>query len=179
MENGSQHISEPSLVSLVGGIINDARDLLVQEWTMTKLEVQEELRKAKTAAIALGIGIGVVAVGEMLLMFMLVQVLVAFTGIPLWECYGLVGSGLVILGAGLLAVGKHKAEKLDVVPQQTLEAIKETAQWLTEQTSPIRHNSHPVRYRDTRSAKREPSAESGLKCPLSGKRRRHRIAHDQ
>ena len=45
-------------MSLVGGIMNDAKDLLVQEWTMTKLEVQEELRKAKTAAIALGIGIG-------------------------------------------------------------------------------------------------------------------------
>jgi Putative Actinobacterial Holin-X, holin superfamily III len=180
MENGSQHTSEPSLVSLVGGIMNDAKDLLVQEWTMTKLEVQEELRKAKTAAIALGIGIGVVAVGGMLLMLMLVQVLVAFTGIPLWECYGLVGSGLVVLGALLLAVGKHKAEKLDVVPQQTLETMKETAQWLTEQTThSTKHKRHAVRYRDTRSAKREPNIESGPNSPSSGKRRRHLIAHDQ
>jgi hypothetical protein len=98
MDNGSQHTSEPSLASLVSGIMNDAKDLLVQEWTMTKLEVQDELRKAKTAAIALGIGIGVVTVGGMLLMLMLVQVLVAFTEIPLWQCYGLVGSGLVGLG---------------------------------------------------------------------------------
>ena len=102
---------------------------------MTKLEVQEELRKAKTAAIALGIGIGVIAVGGMLLMLMLVHVLVAFTEIPLWECYGLMGSGLVVLGAVLLAVGNHKAEKLDVVPQQTLETMKETGQWLAEQTA--------------------------------------------
>jgi Putative Actinobacterial Holin-X, holin superfamily III len=64
-------------VALVGGIMNDAKDLLVQEWTMTKLEVQEELRKAKTAAIALGIRIGVIAVGGMLLMLMLVHVLVS------------------------------------------------------------------------------------------------------
>ena len=68
-------------------------------------------------------------------MLMLVHELMAFTEIPFWECYGLVGSGLVVLGMLLLAVGKHKAEKLNVVPQQTLETMKETAQWLTEQTT--------------------------------------------
>jgi len=135
MDNGSHHSAEPSLTALLGGIINDAKDLLVQEVALTKLEVQDELCKAKTAAIALGIGIGVVAAGGMLLMLMLVQVLAAFTAIPLWGCYGTVGSVLVILGAVLLAAGKTKAEELDVVPQQTVETMKETAQWLTQQTT--------------------------------------------
>lgn len=75
MDNGSQHTSEPSVAALLGGIVNDVKDLLVQELVLTKLEVQDTLRKAKTAAIALGIGIGVVAIGGMLLMLMLVQVL--------------------------------------------------------------------------------------------------------
>jgi Putative Actinobacterial Holin-X, holin superfamily III len=66
---------------------------------------------------------------------MLVQVLAVFMELPLWGCYGIVGSGLVILGSVLLAVGKHKVERLDVVPQQTLETMKETAQWFTEQTT--------------------------------------------
>jgi len=35
--------------------MNDAKDLLVQEWTMTKREVQEELRKAKTATEEAGV----------------------------------------------------------------------------------------------------------------------------
>jgi hypothetical protein len=135
MTHESQHTSEPSLVALVGGIMNDAKDLLVQEWTMTKLEVQGGLRKAKTAAITLGIGIGVVTVGGVLLLLVLVQVLATFTVIPLWECYGLVGSGLVVLGAVLLKVGKHKAETLDMIPQQTAETMKETTHWLTEQTT--------------------------------------------
>ena len=68
MDNGSQHTSEPSVAALLGGIVNDVKDLLVQELALTKLEVQDTLRKAKTAAIALGIGIGVVAIGGMLLM---------------------------------------------------------------------------------------------------------------
>ena len=135
MDNQSQHPSEPSLAALLSGIVNDTKELLGQEVALTKLEVRDELRKAKTAATALGIGIGVVAAGAMLLMLMLVQVLVAFTEIPLWECYGLVGSGVVVLGAGLLAVGKHKVATLDVVPQPTVETRKETAQWRTEQTT--------------------------------------------
>lgn len=135
MNNGSHHTSEPSVVALLGSLANDAKDLLGQELTLAKLEVQDELRKAKAAAITLGIGIGVVAVGGMLLMLMLVQVLVVFTEVPLWGCYGIVGSGLVVLGGVLLAVGKTKAEEINVVPQQTVETMKENAQWLIEQTT--------------------------------------------
>ena len=133
METGSQHFS--SFVSLLGGLANDAKELLLQEVALTKLEVRYELRKAKTAAIALGIGIGVATLGGILLMLMLVHVLAAFTVVPLWGCYGIVGTGLVVLGGVLLARGKTKAEKLDVVPQRTVERIKESAQWLTKQTT--------------------------------------------
>jgi hypothetical protein len=134
MANGLQHTAEPSLTSLLGGIVNDAKNLVMQEVALTKLEVEQELRKVRTAAIVLGIEIGVVAVGGMLLMLMLVQVLAAFTEIPLWGCYGIVGSVLVVLGGTLLAAGKQKAEESDVAPYQTAETIKENAQWLAEQT---------------------------------------------
>ena len=135
MDNGSQHLSEPSLVSLLGGIANDAKELLLQEVALTKLEVQYELRKAKTAAITLGMGIGTIATGGILLMLMLVHVLAVLTVVPLWGCYGIVGSAVVVLGGVLLAAGKTKAEELDVVPQRTVERIKESAQWLTKQTT--------------------------------------------
>lgn len=84
MDTASQHILEPSFISLLGGIANDARQLLLHEVALAKLEVQYELRQAKTAAIALGIGIVIVAMGGVLLMLMLVQVLAAFTVVPLW-----------------------------------------------------------------------------------------------
>ena len=135
MENLSHPTAEPSVAVLLRGIVTDAKELLEQEVTMLKLEARDELRKAKSTAIALGIGIGIVAAGGILLSVMLVQVLAVFTELPLWECYGIVGSGLVVLGAVLLAVGKHKAEKLNVVPQQTLETMKENGQWLTEKTT--------------------------------------------
>jgi hypothetical protein len=112
---------------------------------LTKLEVQDKLRKAKTAAIARGIGVGVVAIGGMLLMLRLVQMLAAFTEIPLWGCYGIVGGELVVLGGSLLAAGKRQAEEIDVVPQRTLETMKENVQWLTEQTTGYRTSTIPVK----------------------------------
>ena len=133
MDTASQHILEPSFISLLGGIANDARQLLLHEVALAKLEVQYELRQAKTAAIALGIGIVIVAMGGVLLMLMLVQVLAAFTVVPLWACYGIVGSVLVVLGGIQLAAGTTKTEELNVAPR-TVERIKESAQWLTKQT---------------------------------------------
>lgn len=132
MDNESHHTAEPSVVALLGGIVNDAKELLVQEVALTKLEVRDELRRAKSAAITLGIAIGIVAAGGMLLSVMLVHVLVMFTEIPLWGCYGLVGSGLVVLGGVVLAVGKLPAEELDVASQPTVKTRKENEQWLTE-----------------------------------------------
>jgi Putative Actinobacterial Holin-X, holin superfamily III len=135
MDTGSQHLSELSFVSLLGGIANDAKELLLQEVALTKLEVRYELLKAKTAAIALGIGIGIIAMGGLLLLFMLVHLLAVLTVVPLWGCYGIVGIALVILGGVLLATGKTKAEEVDVVPPRTAQRMKESAQWLTKQTT--------------------------------------------
>lgn len=135
MDNGSQYRAEPSFASLLGGIANDAKVLLLQEVALTKREVQYELRKAKTAAVALGSAIGIIATGGILLMLALVHMLDAFTVVPLWACYGIVATVLVVLGAVLLVAAKTNAEALEVVPQPTVARMKENARWLTKQTT--------------------------------------------
>jgi hypothetical protein len=135
MANPAHPSSEPSLASLVGGIINDAKDLLLHEFVMAKLEMQDELRKTKSAAISFGIGAGVAAVGGLLLIIMCVHLLEALTDIPLWGCYGIVGGVLLVIGLILLASAKKTAEKIDVVPPKTIETLKENAKWMKEQTT--------------------------------------------
>jgi len=135
MPQQPQQTAEPSLASLLGGIINDAKDLMVQEFTMAKLEVEDELRKTKTAAISFGIGAGVTAVGSLLLILMLVHLLRALTDIPLWGCYGIIGGALLVVGIVLLTMGKQTAEKIEVVPPQTVETLKENAKWIKKQTT--------------------------------------------
>ena len=144
MDTRSPQPAAPSLAALLGGIMQDAKDVLVQELTLAKLEGHEELGQIKTAALLLGIGVGVAAVGGVLLSVMLVHGLAAYTDIPLWGCYGIVGSGLAVLGWVLLASGKHKVEEIDVMPQ-TVETMKENAQWLREQTTSDTRSRIPVR----------------------------------
>ena len=117
----------PSFVSLIGGIANDAKDLLLREVALTKLEVQYELRKAKSKAIALGIGLGVSTLGGICLVLTLVHLLSSLTSLPLWACYGMVGSPLVVVGAVLLMAAKTKADELDAVPLRSIKRIKESA----------------------------------------------------
>lgn len=149
MAKGSQHNSGTSFTSLVGDLASDANELLRQEVALTKLEVQYELRKAKTVAMALGVGIGVPILGGIFLMLMVVHLLAALTVVPLWGCYGIVGSGLVVLGGVLLAVGKATAKKLGVVPQGTAERINERVQWLTKQTRSDRRSTGAVKISPT------------------------------
>src|SRR5438552_373238 len=144
MDNRSPRPAAPSLAALLGGIMKDAKDLLGQELTLAKLEGQDELGQIKTAALSLGIGVGVAAAGGILLSVMLVHVLAAYTDIPLWGCYGIVGGVLAVLGWMLLAAGKHKIEEIDVMPQ-TVETMKENAQWLREQTTSDTISRTPVR----------------------------------
>ena len=144
MDTRSPRPAAPSLAVLLGGIMHDAKDLLVQELTLAKLEGHEELRHIKTAVLLLGIGVGVSAVGGMLLSMMLVHVLAAYTDIPLWGCYGIVGSVFGVLDWVLLASGTHKVEEIDVMPQ-TVETMKGNAQWLREQATSDTISRIPVR----------------------------------
>ena len=135
MANHSSPGSEASLASLIGGIVNDAKNLLVDEVTLAKLEMQSELHKTKEAAVSFAMGAGIAAVGGFLLLFMLVYLLAALTTIPLWGCFGIVG--IVLLGVGLVLLyrGKQAAEQIDASLPKTATTLKENAQWLKEQTT--------------------------------------------
>jgi putative superfamily III holin-X len=128
--------TEPSLSSLVGGIISDFQLLVKQEVALARRELADELRKAKQAVISLGIGIGVLAIGGLLMVLMLVHLLSwAFPAIPLWGSYAIIGGLLIAVGVGLLVLAKNKAEDIHVVPERTAETMKENVKWIKNPTS--------------------------------------------
>jgi Putative Actinobacterial Holin-X, holin superfamily III len=129
MHEGSYR-AEPSLAQLLTGIINDAKALVRHELALATYEIREDLRKTNTAMLSLGIGIGVAALGGLLLILMLVHLLHALAGLPLWACYGIVGGLLAISGAVLLLIGKNTIARIDVIPPQTMETMKENVQWI-------------------------------------------------
>jgi len=138
MAQDSSPRSETSVATLIGGIVNDAKDLLINEFTIAKLEIQQEMRKTKSAALAFAVGAGVVGIGGLFLLLMCVHGLVVLLDIPLWGSYGLVGGFLFLVGAILLARGKQTAEQIDVIPPKTAATLRDNAQWIKEQTTSSR-----------------------------------------
>jgi hypothetical protein len=135
---------EPTVAQLLTGLMQDAQKLLRQEVALATHELRRELRTTIRAGMSLGIGIGIAAIGGWLLILMLVHLLHALTALPLWACYGIVGGLLTAGGIGLLVLGKQKLAQLHLVPQDTVDTMKENVQWLKEHVKP---NSRATRDR--------------------------------
>jgi hypothetical protein len=135
MAQDSSPRSEASVATLIGGIVNDAKDLLINEFTIAKLEIQQEMRKTKSAALAFAVGAGVLGIGGLFLLLMCVHGVAVLLDIPLWGSYGVVGGLLLLVGVILLVRGKHTAEQIDVIPPKTASTLRDNAQWIKEQTT--------------------------------------------
>jgi len=136
MVDNFTHTSEPSMASLVGGIVNDAQSLIKNELELAKVEIAQELTKAKEAAISLSVGIGVCIVGGLVLVFTLIHFMHwASSGqLPLWACHGIVGGVLSAIGVGLFLVGKKKADEVHVLPEQSIATLKDNVAWIKSKT---------------------------------------------
>jgi hypothetical protein len=58
MEQKDRTVSfAPSIISTITGVAADAKELLISELTLTKLEFEREFVKAKVAAVTVAIGV--------------------------------------------------------------------------------------------------------------------------
>ena len=97
-----QKMPRPTVLSLLGGIIEDAKQLGLAHVDLRRYQVQQQVTKAKTVAIWIGIGTVLTAFGLLLMILMLVHLLYALLAISLWASYATVGIFLLLLGAGFL-----------------------------------------------------------------------------
>lgn len=121
-----------SVTPLVAGIIDDMQELIKQNLALFKVEVREDLRKTRDAAVSLGIGIGLAAVGGLLLTLMLVFLLewLFRPDLPLWGCFAIVGGVFAGIGLALFLRGKNKLESFNPLPDETAQAVQENVQWI-------------------------------------------------
>jgi hypothetical protein len=120
-----------SIIQLVRGICQDTLTLSSKELTAAKLEIRQEITKGLKAGISLGIGAFVLAVGVILLSLMLVFILSAYTLIPLWGGFGIVGLVYAIAGALLVWGAKQKASDVKPYPQESVQSAKEDVRYVS------------------------------------------------
>jgi Putative Actinobacterial Holin-X, holin superfamily III len=123
-----------SLAVLIMGLFEDAKRLLIQEARLAKHEFQEELGKVRSAAVWVAIGVGLLALSGLLMIIMLVHMLQAFSGLPLWACYAIIGILIGVGGIVLVFKGKGTAASVHLVPQRTMKSMKENVTWIRAQS---------------------------------------------
>lgn len=122
-----------SIASLVTGLMEDLRRLFAQEVQLARHEMQHELSKVSRGVMHAGIGIVLSLLAAFFLLMMLVHLLHAYSGLPLWACHGIVGVMSAVASAvffyRLVTVGAS----LRLWPFRTFHSLKEDARWIKEQ----------------------------------------------
>jgi hypothetical protein len=113
--------SSPSATTLVSGILTDVQQLMAQQTQLLRLEIREDLRKARTGAIFLGVGVGITAVGGLLFCFMLPYLLNWLTSgvLPLWACFGIFGVVFLLVGGGAAFTAMKKFQDAASLSEST------------------------------------------------------------
>jgi Flp pilus assembly protein TadB len=132
MANQLETHDEPSVTSLVTGIIQDAQQLMKQQLTLFGHELRRDIDKAKDGAGKLAAGAVVSLVGGLLLAIMLALLLdVLVPALNWWGGFGIVGVVVLVVGVVLLLQARRQLEEVQQPVEETVTSIKENVEWKT------------------------------------------------
>lgn len=124
---------EPSIGSLLAGIVADFETLMSQQLALLRREVQEDVRKAVAALAMVAFGGAVVLMAGIALTFAAAYA-VHHAFDPQWSLessFTLVGSCMAVLGGLMLWGGVQLLSAINPVPERSIEALQENVQCLT------------------------------------------------
>jgi uncharacterized membrane protein YqjE len=124
--------SDASITRLLSGIAEDAQALLQQQLTLFQVELKNDLRRTRNAAIPLMAGVLVCGLAVIFICAMLALLLDEALVLPRWGGFAGVGGTLLVVGVAMVLWGKSRFDAFNPLPDQTVEGIKETIQWKTK-----------------------------------------------
>jgi membrane protein implicated in regulation of membrane protease activity len=98
---------------------------------LVRAEIKADFQRTVNAAVLLAVGALVLVPAAFLLCNMFVYMLVELAGLSVWASYGIVGGVFAVLGAVLVLVGVQRFRSINLLPDQSVEAIKENVRWMT------------------------------------------------
>ena len=122
---------ERSIGDLFSELAGETSTLIRQEVALAQAEMTQKAVKAGKDVGFLAVGGIIVYVGFLAIVAAIIIALAHF--IPLWLSCLLIGIIIGVIGAIMVFTGYNDLKKIDPVPEQTVETIKEDAKWLKEQ----------------------------------------------
>ena len=125
--------AEKSLGELFGDMTSEVSALMRKEVELAKAEIKEEVGRAGKAGGMLGAGAGA---GYFALLFVsLALAWLLDQALPIALAFFLVGVLYAVAAAVLITRGREQMKRVDPVPRQTVETLKEDAEWVKAQKS--------------------------------------------
>ena len=123
---------ERTLGEMFAELSRETRTLVQQELQLAKTELTEKASKMGKGA-GLIVGGGLIAYGGLLAIIAAMVFILIAIGLPPWAA-ALVG-GVLVAGIGylLIRVGLAALKPQELMPQKTIDTLKEYAQWLKAQ----------------------------------------------
>ncbi|MGI8543305.1 MAG: phage holin family protein [Aridibacter sp.] len=134
LEKTQEFVDERSLGDLFTELANESSALMRQEVALAQAEITQKATKV-------GINVGYLVVGGSIA-FIAVQSIVAAVIIALgvligsyWISALIVGIIVAIVAYFMVSSALESLKKLELTPEQTVETLKEDAEWVKEQVS--------------------------------------------
>jgi hypothetical protein len=122
------HAESRPLSEIVSDIVHDIGNIFRDELRLAAAELKT---KAKKAGVAGGFLAAAGLLGFFAMACFVMTCVVALSIVlPLWLCSLLVGILLATGAGGAFLVGRMALERVDPIPQQTLETMKDNIEWM-------------------------------------------------
>ena len=134
--NHDQTSPGSSIASLLRDLRDETTTLLRQEVALAKTELSEKASHVASNAIQIAIGGFVAYAGAIVLLFGLADLLATIltsvgleAGTAIWLSRALVGVIVALIGWFMLVKAKKALSTESLVPEKTLESLKDNKQW--------------------------------------------------
>jgi hypothetical protein len=127
-----EHDSQAGVSTLVSGIIQDARQLFVQQLTLFQVELKNDFRRTLEVCIPMICGVLVCFVAAITLDIGAGFLLSWVWEMQPWAGLLIAGFATLLLGIALIWWGKSKFDTFSLLPEKSVEGLKENLQWKTK-----------------------------------------------
>jgi len=127
-----QQRDERSLGELFADLARETSTLVRQEVTLARTEITQKATQVGRDGGKIGIGGAIAYAGFLAIVAALILGLGQF--LPLWLSALIVGLVVAGIGYGVLQSGMTSLKHANLTPQQTIETLKEDAEWAKDQT---------------------------------------------
>jgi uncharacterized membrane protein YqjE len=126
---------QESLGGLIRGILMDLRTLIREEIALARVEIREQVTRARTAAMSFGIALGALLFGGIFLLIAIAMGIADLLNWPAWTGFLIVAVLLVLIGVVTLSSGRKKLQTVHAVPEETVTTLKENSEWIAKRLS--------------------------------------------